>query len=134
MLQLILPGEIGNETKYRKDAANTDRIDTALSKKYCSSQTSCALCYQKLSADVAHDLVQLWCKLGDEAQTHFLASMYEATISVETEREDLQHRTDDYIEEKNGVQTGFMRYPRHVIEDPHETPDTHSRYAQGFAL
>jgi hypothetical protein len=103
MLQLILPGEIGNETKCRKDAANTDRIDTALSKKYCGSQTSCALCYHKASTDVAHDLVQLWCKLGDEAQTRFLASMYEATISVESEREDLQHRTDYCIEGKKGV-------------------------------
>ena len=65
MLQLILPGEVNNDNKYRQDAANTDRINAALSKRYCSSK-GCALCGQKLRHDDMHDLVQLWMKLGDE--------------------------------------------------------------------
>ena len=82
MLQLILPGEVNNDNKYRQDAANTDRINAALSKRYCSSK-GCALCGQKLRHDDMHDLVQLWMKLGDEAQTNYLASMYENMSTVD---------------------------------------------------
>ena len=35
MLQLILPGEVNKDDKFRKDVANADRIDAAAAKRYC---------------------------------------------------------------------------------------------------
>ena len=71
MLQLILPGEVNEESKFWKDGAETDRIDAALAtKRHCTG---------KLARANMHDLVQMRRKLGDEAQVNYLASMYEGT-------------------------------------------------------
>ena len=107
MLQLILPAEKVKETKYRRFAANEDRIDKALSTRYCASRQACVVCQQRLPPDVAHELVRLWCGLSDEAQTHYLASMYEASLSIRQEYEDVQHRTDYFIDGQKVCRAGL---------------------------
>jgi len=107
MLQLILPAETAIDTKYRREAAHPDRINTALSKRYCHSK-ACAICNQKLPQDDIHELVQLWVKLGDDAQTNYLASMYEAhMMDMGDDEADAQHRTDYYMENQKVCKTGL---------------------------
>ena len=108
MLQLILPGEVNEENKFRKDAADPDRINAALAKRYCHNTHECAICNKKLVCADVHDLVQMWLKLGDEAQVNYLASMYEGTLTESTpDEEDVQHRTDYYLDGAKVCRLGF---------------------------
>ena len=109
MLRLILPADKIKETKYRRDAASEDRIVQALSTKYCASRHSCVVCQQRLNRDVAQEIVELWCGLSDESQTQYLASMYDVALSMEEDSsdEDVQHRTDYFIEGEKVCRAGF---------------------------
>ena len=60
-----------------------------------------------MRADV-HDLVQMWQTLGDEAQVNYLASMCEGTLTEDIpDTEDVQHRTDYYIDGAKMCRSGF---------------------------
>ena len=108
MLQLILPGEVNSDNKFRKDAANPDRIDAAAAKMYCQNTSDCAVCNKEVALSDMHDLVQLWTKLSDEAQVNYLASMYEGTLSEDgNDIEDVQHRTDYYLDGAKVCRPGF---------------------------
>ncbi|WP_353239621.1 hypothetical protein [Limnohabitans sp.] len=108
MLQLILPREVNEENKFRKDAADPDRINAALAKRYCHNTHECAICNKKLVCADVRDLVHMWLKLGDEAQVNYLASMYEGTLAESTpDEEDVQHRTDYYLDGAKVCRLGF---------------------------
>ena len=128
MLQLILPGEVDEENKFRKDAADPDRIDAALAKRYCHNTRDCAVCTQKLVRADVHDLVQMWQKLGDEAQVNYLASMYEGTLTEDIpDTEELQHRTDYYLDGAKVCRLGFCAVlgttPRTLMKRLHRCLD-----------
>ena len=89
MLEIILPGEQVNQTTYRRDAVDEERKEKALPKRYCNSKQSCLVCQKRLPPDVAKDIVRLWCGLSDEAQTHYIASMYEASLDIGEGTEDV---------------------------------------------
>ena len=109
MLQLILPGDVNLDNKFRQDAANPDRIDAAASKRYCQSRRDdCAICNKTLELSALHQLVDMWTKLGDEAQVNYLASMYEGTLTQDMlDTEDVQHRTDYYLDGAKVCRAGF---------------------------
>ena len=108
MLQLILPGEVNKDDKFRKDAANADRIDAAAAKRYCQNTRDCAVCNKKVVLSDMRDLVQMWTNLGDEAQVNYLASMYEGTLSDDIpDMEAVQHRTDYYLDGAKVCRAGF---------------------------
>lgn len=130
MLQLILPGEVNTEIKYRQDAANPDRIRDVLSKRYCHSKDDCALCNKRLQSDAMIDLVQMWVKLGDEAQVNYLSCMYEGTTTehdMANVPEDVQHRTDYYVDGAKVCHLGFCGLlgttPRTLAKRLHRTVD-----------
>ena len=108
LLQLLFRGEAIKDDKFRKDAANADRIDAAAAKRYCQNTRDCAICNKKVVLSDMCDLVQMWTNLGYEAQVNYLASMYEGTLSDDApDMEALQHRTDYYLDGAKVCRAGF---------------------------
>ena len=100
MLQLIVPEDSGKETKYRRNAANEYRVEKNIVRRRCA-------CDQILPRDVAQYITQLCRRLTDGAQSHYVASMYEASLCIGPQDEDAQHRMDYFIEGEKVCRVGF---------------------------